>query len=274
MIIYSEIDYDHLKKDRAISEDVNYSPHFHQKYELLYVINIGDLAYFNLGAAKYSVRTGDIILIKPGVLHNLQIPSDTAYDRIVISFSKVDVNSDLHECLNGMQGLYHLMSPSHPLKYIFDLLLYSENMFSEKEFKPYLKDTTNMILAHLKHLSNENESAYLIPDPTIQKIFTYIEEHITEPLNADILSKEFFISKSWLSHNFKKYLNISLKKYINQKKLLHIDRLIAAGIPIMKAVKSCSYTNYTTFFRQYKQYTNSNPLKTKQKNHDRSDADN
>ena len=84
MIIYTEIDYDHLKKDRAISEDVNYSPHFHQKYELLYVINIGDLAYFNLGAAKYSVRTGDIILIKPGVLHNLQIPSDTAYDRIVM----------------------------------------------------------------------------------------------------------------------------------------------------------------------------------------------
>ena len=98
---------------------------------------------------------------------------------------------------------------------------------------------------------------------TINKILYYIEENITAPLNAENISEKFFVSKSWLSHNFKKHLNISLKKYINQKKLLQIERLIAAGIPVRKAVESCSYNNYTTFFRQYRQYANKKPTDNK-----------
>lgn len=105
---------------------------------------------------------------------------------------------------------------------------------------------------------------YAIPNETVTKILNYIDENITDPLNADLIAAEFFVSKSWLSHNFKKYLNTSLKKYINQKKLLYIERLVIAGIPIVKAAESCSYTNYTTFFRQYKQYTNKKPRETKQ----------
>ena len=97
----------------------------------------------------------------------------------------------------------------------------------------------------------------------IDKILKYIDMHITEPLNAEIIAENCFVSKSWLSHNFKEYLGISLKKYINQKKILIIEQLIPTGISITRLTEEYSYNNYTTFFKQYKQYLNKKPNSNK-----------
>ena len=100
----------------------------------------------------------------------------------------------------------------------------------------------------------------------MDKIIRYIDEHITEPLNAEIISEEFFVSKSWLSHNFKNNLGMSLKKYINQKKLLMIEKLIPTGLSLSHLSEGYSYNNYATFFRQYKQYTGKKPKDNKLNN--------
>lgn len=265
MIIYADVDYDHLKTESTISDDVNYTPHFHAKYELLYVIELDGEAYSNISGAVYPIQKGDLILVKPGTLHNLSVRPNIRYDRIVIYFSKDNIKPELQDFLKNANSLYHITGdPDSSVKKIFDILLTDESVFTNQEFGLYIKDMINLILAHLKYSLKEDSPAYAIPNETVTKILNYIDENITDPLNADLIAAEFFVSKSWLSHNFKKYLNTSLKKYINQKKLLYIERLVIAGIPIVKAAESCSYTNYTTFFRQYKQYTNKKPRETKQ----------
>ena len=263
MIIYAKVDYDHIRTEKAVADDINYSPHFHEKYELLYIVDADKETFYNIGGTRYSLKSGDLVLIKPGTLHNLQIEPNTKYDRIVMYFSKEDIKPEQHEILNSSNSLYHINKDGSPLKKIFDLLLQDEVLFTKDEFTLYLKDTLNLIVAHLKYSIKEENSTRFLANETIARILDYIDDNITKPLDADIIAKEFFISKSWLSHNFPKYLNISLKKYINQKKLIHIERLIATGLPITKAVESFSYDNYTTFFRQYKQYTNKKPRDNK-----------
>lgn len=261
MIIHTGIDYDYLKTSRAVSDDINYHPHFHSTYEMLYTLDIGE-AYYNIAASKFRIGQHDLIIIKPGTLHNLEITGQQ-YERMVMYFSKENIHADLYEFLQTTDKMYHVTDGS-PIQALFGLLLENSKIFSKEEFDRSLEGILNMILTHLKY-SNEEKTMESVSaqNETINKILYYIEENITEPLNAENISEKFFVSKSWLSHNFKKHLNISLKKYINQKKLLQIERLIAAGIPVCKAVESCSYNNYTTFFRQYKQYANKKPTDNK-----------
>ena len=262
MIIYAKVDYDHIKTENAVPDDINYQPHFHEKYELLYIIDTGSETFYNIGGARYSLKSGDLVLIKPGTLHNLQIATNAKYDRILFSFSEEDIKPEQRGFLGSADSLYHIKDDD-ALKKIFEILLQDEVLFAKEEFSLYLKDMLNLIVAHLKYAHKEENSTHILANETISRILDYIDDNITKPLDADIIAKEFFISKSWLSHNFPKYLNISLKKYINQKKLIHIERLIATGLPITKAVDSFSYENYTTFFRQYKQYTNKKPIDNK-----------
>ncbi len=42
---------------------------------------------------------------------------------------------------------------------------------------------------------------------------------------------------------------MSLKKYINQKKMLLIEQLIPTGFSIRRLTEEYSYNNYTTFKR-------------------------
>ena len=58
---------------------------------------------------------------------------------------------------------------------------------------------------------------------------------------------------------------ISLKKYINQKKMLLIEQLIPTGFSIRRLTEEYSYNNYTTFFKQYKQYAKKSPSSNKNK---------
>lgn len=262
MIIHAEIDYDYLKTNSAVPDDINYQPHFHSTYEMLYTLNIGE-AYYNISASKFRIGIKDLIIIQPGTLHNLQIIPGQEYERIVMYFSKENIHSDLHDFLQTTNKIYHLQDDS-PIQTAFSLLRENSKVFSKEEFSRTLEGLLNMIITHLKYSHEEKKTESLnAQNETINKILNYIEENITQPLNADNISEKFFVSKSWLSHNFKKHLNISLKKYINQKKLLHIERLISAGITISKAVESCSFANYATFFRQYKQYANKKPTDNK-----------
>ena len=96
-------------------------------------------------------------------------------------------------------------------------------------------------------------------------MLSYIDEHITEPLNAEIIDEKHYVSKSWLSQNFKEHLGMSLKKYINQKKMLLIEQLIPTGFSIRRLTEEYSYNDYTTFFKQYKQYAKKSPSSNKNK---------
>ena len=88
------------------------------------------------------------------------------------------------------------------------------------------------MLSNLHHTVNsetivtaQSESAVL------NDIIKYINENSDRKLDTQILSDKFFVSRSWIDHEFKKILKTSSKKYINQKKVLYAQSLILDGYP-------------------------------------------
>lgn len=256
MIIHTDIDYDYLQTNSAVSDDINYQPHFHSTYEMLYTLNIGE-AYYNISASKFRIGVNDLIIIQPGMLHNLQIIPGQEYERIVMYFSKENIHSDLHDFLQTISKIYHIQDDS-PIKIAFSLLQKNSKLFSKEEFTRTLEGVLNIILTHLKYSHEEKKTEILnAQNNTINKILNYIEENITQPLNADNISKKFFVSKSWLSHNFKKYLNISLKNISIKKNYCKSNGLFLQVSPSPKRWKIVLLPIMQRFFANI----NSMPIK-------------
>ena len=244
-------------------DNVSWSPHLHSNYEILFVYSVEE-AYFNIGGFKYQLKSFDFVFIKPATIHNLIIPYSQNYERCGIYFSENTIPNELKPAINDFNRIYHL-EKENPVFKIIDSVSDAEQKFSEEDFQNFLPSALVQILYHLKYLSTNKEIIGAF-NSIMDKIIRYIDEHITEPLNAEIISEKFFVSKSWLSHNFKNHLGMSLKKYINQKKLLMIEKLIPTGLSLSHLSEGYSYNNYATFFRQYKQYTGKKPKDNKLNN--------
>ena len=242
-------------------DNASWAPHLHNDYEILFVYSVEN-AYFNIDGLKYQLKSFDLVFIKPAIIHNLTIPYNQNYERCGFYFAESAIPRELKSAVNDFGYFYHIEDKNDPLFKIIDSVSDAEKIFSKEDFASLLPSALIQILYHLKHAASAEESVGVSND-TIDKILKYIDAHVTEPLNAEIIAEQCFVSKSWLSHNFKEYLGISLKKYINQKKMLMIEQLIPTSISITHLTEEYSYNNYTTFFRQYKQYSNKKPSANK-----------
>lgn len=253
----------HSKDEPTTPDNVSWAPHLHVDYEILFVYSV-EKAEFNISGFKYDLKPFDFVFIKPATLHNLTIPYPQNYERCGLYFPENAIPAELKNEANDFNRIYHL-SESHPLYRLIDDLSRAEKLFSKEDFSTYLSTALTQILYRIKYTERSDDVNVGVSNDVIDRIVRYIDEHITEPLNAEIITEKFFVSKSWLSHNFKKYLGISLKKYINRKKLLTIENLIPTGLSITQLSEGYSYNNYVTFFRQYKQYTGKKPKDNKLK---------
>ena len=97
----------------------------------------------------------------------------------------------------------------------------------------------------------------------MEEMMAYIDENPTEKITAESLAKLFFVSPSWVVHKFKKLLGISLMQYVNKKRLLYAQRLILGGFNPTEVAEKCNFTDYSTFYRQYKKYFGISPKQIK-----------
>lgn len=233
-----------------------YGPHFHEDYELLFFYE-GD-ADFTIGDVRYHLQKNDLLLIQPNVYHRLQPLSSRPYERVVFNFSNEVVLEELLPFLKNANSLYHLEANS-PVKRIFDNLRESLQFFTKEEFEYFSATSLNHVLLQLKYFSPNTEKETGSGSSALESILLYIDENLALPLTIADLSKRFNLSESWIAHSFKKALGVSPSQYINRKKIVYAQSLIHKGIPPMQAAEECGYTNYTTFYRQYKKHLGISP---------------
>ena len=80
----------------------------------------------------------------------------------------------------------------------------------------------------------------------------YISAHLMEDLTIERLSKEFFVSKSYLSHLFQNTTGLSLHKFIQKKRLAMQRDAIKGGMSIAKVYAMSGMKDYSTFYRAFK----------------------
>ena len=80
-------------------------------------------------------------------------------------------------------------------------------------------------------------------------------------MSLDQLADRFYISKYYLSRQFKQFTGLSLYQYIMKKRLISARNMLRAGSPVMDACLCCGFGDYSNFLKAFKREFGQNPSK-------------
>lgn len=244
--------------------------HSHDFYEI-YLFLSGSVSYY-IEDAGYNLVPGDVLIMPPGSMHRpVNTDPNVAYERCYLWI--------------GVETLRSLQDNDCPFIEILETCSATSNYlvhFEEKKLARFRELFENIIrlkttqevswnLACRAYLTllfidicKEVASGKAILDlkhknGIIPQVISYINEHITEELNLNDLSEEFYISKYHLIREFKKYTNRTLYSYIISKRIIIAKQLIQQGTPPTKACFRSGFNNYSNFYKSFVAETGMTP---------------
>ena len=244
--------------------------HEHAFYEIFFFLS-GEVSY-SIEGRTYQLRPGDILLTDNRDIHKPDIRKGRPYERFVIWIhpdflaQTAGKGADLTACFtDASQKKYKLIRPESNvlsrLKGICEQMLHSRD---EEEFG----SGTLSAIYLLEFLVYLNRAYFATPDAIrkdvtenekINEVVAYINDYFSDNLTLDRLADVFFISKSYLAHQFKLYTGLTLYQFIIKKRLTVARNMLCEGVPVMTACMQCGFNDYSNFIKAFKREFGRNP---------------
>ena len=240
--------------------------HTHTNYEIIF-IKKGDITY-TVEGKSYHLKKGSLLFIRPGERHRFYFNDTSVYERYDIFFYKETLFSGL--CDKIPMTINVLNTEGHPfISEFFEKFDYYCKYFEGEDLRNLLLHLTEEVLYNIVVLSGvlhgKNMEKLYSANPTVIKAVEYIEKNIDKPFTLENLCKELFITKSHLHRLFSEHLEITPKKYINTTRLILAQKKIRQGKKPASVFTECGFTEYSTFWRDYRKYFGYSPSEEKEK---------
>lgn len=96
--------------------------------------------------------------------------------------------------------------------------------------------------------------------PSMDTVAAYIDKHFKENISLNNLADVAHFSPSYLSHLFHQERGITIKGYLNQKRVAHAVYLLQSSrLSVKEISEQCGFTNISHFNRVFKQYAGKSP---------------
>ena len=252
----------HLK-DR---EGTNIDYHYHEFCKLL-MLRSGSGGY-TVDGQRYSLDTGDIVLIGSGCVHRPEFEHGSLYERVIIYISPEFLQQQstpdcpLLDIFNGEHGhVLHLHQPD----ILWNLSDALEQELSKDEYGRVILSNGLLLrlLIEIARGIRNPETTFAKPivpsDSRILEILRYIDAHLTEELSIDILAEEFFISKFHMMRLFKQETGRSIHDYLQERRLLFARDLIRQVVSATDSCFQSGFRSYSSFTRAYAKHFGTTP---------------
>jgi AraC-like DNA-binding protein/quercetin dioxygenase-like cupin family protein len=244
--------YDKPQKD-------DFQKHLHLDYELLYVVR-GEAEY-HIEAQSFTLRPHDLVFIPPNQYHYLRPLSDQPYERYVINFEPRILPGENQARVDDLPTVVNIEN-NRILRDCFEKLGSYATRFEEQDARLMLRCALREILLNLLYEMPRAEGGRIRHNLIIDRITALIDAYPERNWNAETLAAELFLSKSHLQNTFSRCMDIGLKNYINNKKILYAQSLLLAGDRPADVCEACGFHDYSTFYRLYRKITGTTPTST------------
>lgn len=230
--------------------------HHHDFYEVY--LFLGGQVQFQVEAKTFQLEPGDFLLINPQELHKPLIGQGSMYERMVLWIDRnylsslCTENTDLSACFDGQTNL---LRPGKvrgaQLQGLLESLAreyYDEQLGSAICAQGLLMQ----FLVELNRLARKNMGKALAEPDLVSQVIAYIGNHYQENLTLESLAGQFYVSKFYLSHEFRERVGVSIHRYIIFRRLLQARDLMAAGIGPGQVYQNCGFGDYANFYRAFK----------------------
>lgn len=239
------------------------SSHSHDYYEF-YFFQEGNVIIM-IEEQPYPIKSGDFLLIPPGVRHYpVFLDTVTPYRRFILWISTDYCNRMIQSSLDYGYLIQHVVTSKD---YLFtnDTIIFNQiqsqlfSLIEEVKGNRFGRDAcislqVNTLILNLNRIIYEKihlKSTYFQED-ICTALCDFINNHLEENLSLERLEKEFFVSKSYISHTFKENLGLSLHQYVIKKRLHACKTAILGGASITNAYELYGFRDYSAFFRAFK----------------------
>ncbi len=243
--------------------------HNHDGYEFILFLD-GECDLF-VESEEKNLSRGDFVIIPPFAFHGITLGDTPNYERIVINLrpSFFEAISDDTVRMDEIFSKYDTkqMNVIH---------------FDETQLAPYLtlldkasgagasgKYGDSLLLraylteffVSLIQLSRQDTSEPYenIMSPVIRKIFTYIDQNIKEPITVESMASDLHHNSEYLGRVFKNKTGLSLKHYINAKKITLAQQYLSQGYSPYDICFMIGFSNYSSFSRCFSLYVGLSP---------------
>ena len=259
----------HVEFDRRTGPFSMATNHYHNEYEIYYLFN-GERNYF-IKDSSYLVSGGDLVLIDSNAVHktsDLNIPN---HERVVLYFSPSYFEGYSPE---ESELLLAPFSQGYPLVRLnLQEQIQVENLLASMLTE--LNDQTPGYRLHIRHMAGElllftarrfckrgalPEYELSPVQRKISDIIRHINQHFTEPLELEVLARQFFISKSHLSRVFKEITGFGFTEYVNITRVREAERLLReTEYNITLVSELAGFDNFSHFGKMFKRLSGLTP---------------
>ncbi|QAA34479.1 AraC family transcriptional regulator [Clostridium manihotivorum] len=248
--------------------------HIHDCYEIYYSISGGK--QFLINNKFYDISAGDLFVINQYESHYLCKTEQIKLERIVISVHPEFVKSlssdktDLDYCFSCRpKGFNHKITLTKEQQQRF--MYYVSKITSVEAYgSDIIEKSSFMELLVMLNSIYQAQAAYKIKDTSykynelVEDILTYINSNICNEITIDSLSKQFFISNSYLCRIFKSTTGTTINKYITARRISIAKSLLASGSSVSDVCDKCGFNDYSNFLKSFTKTVGISPKKYSQ----------
>ncbi len=252
--------------DAHMGSTLTEEPHLHDHLEMVYLRNgcSGTVCDDHRG----TIYPGDVFLSFPNQIHSYPHVGDGTGEHLILVFSS--------NVCNEFKDLFHRMSPISPIVRAKDLdgdiPKLMEKIIEEKEtdspyreaiIQGYLLSLLGKLFRSMEFREEKQSDGSLL-----KSILNYCNNHYTEDLSLEILSRELNTGKYHISHIFSEKLKISFPDYVNGLRINDAIRQLTTDPDrtITAIAYDCGFNSTRTFNRAFAKYTGMAPRDYREEN--------
>lgn len=247
------------------TDGYTFDSHMHVCYEFLYVTE-GHFLY-TVEGTDYSLSPGDMIVTAPNELHSFSFPEKCRYRRHFLHVYPQLIErypEQSQELLSRQHGKNNLIPAvlvdKYKIPYIFSEL---DNYCTQKKPEMDIMVLTFALQLIVKYTSILRDETILNRNIRLnnntERIREYVGRNFTSPITLDEIADYMFLDKSYICRLFKHETGMTLKNYINMRRIILAKNLIQAGGKPTAVYSECGFDNYSTFWRCFQKYAGSTP---------------
>ena len=278
---YNETYYDtdcgyYLYHLRASHGGKSTARYMHYEHKLLIIYFIHGTGNIKIEGKQYDIDEGDMVLVNPNELFQLNVDDDKFHERIILSPTESILKNFPIENTGIFEGFFKrkkAVGNRIPAKIVDKQNIGNELLNILELAKSSDKANTVLcickIIEFLINLSRKiipfcnDEGGTVHENKLINDIIKYIKSHIKEDIDIEEIADSFNVGKSHLSHLFKEQVGISIWNYVIIRRLQLFNYLIKNNNSIEETCYEVGFKNYSNFFRLYKKHMNMTPTEYK-----------
>ena len=236
--------------------------HSHDYYEL-YFFEAGAVT-MEIDGRDYPLKTGDVILIPPGVSHRAVLTDpEKPYRRFVFWQSRPFLEAlearspDCGYLLRRAESRGRYVYRFDPVAFnairtrLFTLLdeIHADRFGKATAIDLIITDLLLFLARTVYEQEHQNKKDQL---SRYEAITQYVDQHLDEPLSLDAIAKHFYLSKYYLVHLFRENAGLSVHQYILKRRLAACCDAMLGGAAVGEVYRQWGFYDYSAFYRAFR----------------------